>query len=52
MLVIIEVTDSRSCPMLITWGTHGDGGILGMKREMSATDASLIASSSTNEFVG
>jgi hypothetical protein len=38
--------------MLITWGTDGEGSILGMKREMSATDASLVTSSSTNECIG
>lgn len=47
-----EFTDSRSCPILITWGIDGEEGILGMKRERSATDASLIASSSTNELIG
>jgi hypothetical protein len=46
------ITDSKSCPMLITWETEGDEGIFGMKRERSATDASLVTSSSTNEFVG
>lgn len=46
-----EFTDSISCPMLTMWEI-GDGvGILGMKREGLATDASLVASSSTNEFV-
>ena len=46
------ITDSKSCPMLITWETEGEEGIFGMKRERSATDASLVTSSSTNEFVG
>lgn len=36
--------------MLITRGIGG-GGTFGMKQERSATDASLIASSSTNELV-
>lgn len=48
----IVATDSRSCPTLITWGTEENEGILGMNREKSATDASLVASSSTDEFVG
>ena len=47
-----DITDSKSWPMLMTWETEGEDGILGMKRDMSATDASLIASSSTNELVG
>ena len=47
------VTDSRSCPTLITWETEDDEGILGMNREKSATtDTSLVASSSTDELVG
>lgn len=41
-----QFTDSISCPMLIMWEIEGDGGILGMKRERSATDVSLTASSS------
>lgn len=38
--------------MLITCDREGDAGILGMKRERSTTDDSLIRSSSTNEFGG
>ena len=38
--------------MLITCGREGDAGILGMKRARSATDDSLIRSSSTNEEFG
>jgi hypothetical protein len=38
--------------MLITWGIDGEECIFGTKRERSATDASLIASSATSEFIG
>jgi len=47
-----ELTDSISCPMLITWGAEGDTGIFGINRERSETDASLIVSSSPAEFKG
>lgn len=47
-----DITDSSSCPMLITCDRDGEADILGIRREMSATDDSLIRSSSTNEFDG
>lgn len=46
-------TDSMSCPMLTTCDRgDGDMGILGMKRERSVTEDSLIASSSIKKFDG
>lgn len=45
-------TDSSSWPMLTIWDIEGDAdaGIFGMKRDISATDDILIASSSTREL--
>lgn len=47
-----SITDSSSWPMLTIWDIEGDadGGTLGMKRDISATDDILIVSSSTREF--
>lgn len=46
------ITDSSSWPMLTIWDIDGeaDVGTLGMKRDMSATDDMLIASSSRIEL--
>lgn len=46
------ITDCKSWPILTIWDIEGDadGGTLGMKRDISATDDILTVSSSMREF--